>query len=320
MKKIFSTADVCPRDRFERWHEVTRQYVVDHDSRPDCRWSFEATLSRAMLEELPVLTFESSPFTVLHTDRHAARACDEFIVCRQLGGVMALEQAGRQVSLHNGDLTLLDARVPYVARLSDGASALLLKVPRRRLAARVGRTGEMIARLMRPQDGENGLVSEFLGLLPRHVDKLSKAASGVVAEQALDLLALAVAGCTSAAQPRVSSARFVVQTRVRSAIERRLGDPDLTPAAVAAAVGVSVRYANAVLADKNTSVYRLIQTLRLERCRQALADPTQSHRTVSDIAYSWGFSDMTHFGRRFRVAFGLLPSEFRRSRQPQEPA
>jgi AraC-like DNA-binding protein len=207
-----------------------------------------------------------------------------------------------------------------VARLSDGASALLLKVPRHRLAARVGRTGEMIARLMRPQDGENGLVSEFLGLLPRHVDKLSKAASGVVAEQALDLLALAVAGCTSAAQPRVSSARFVVQTRVRSAIERRLGDPDLTPAAVAAAVGVSVRYANAVLADKNTSVYRLIQTLRLERCRQALADPTQSHRTVSDIAYSWGFSDMTHFGRRFRATFGLLPSEFRRSHQLQEPA
>ena len=34
---------------------------------------------------------------------------------------------------------------------------------------------------------------------------------------------------------------------------------------------------------------------------------------VSEIAYGWGFSDMTHFGRKFRAAFGLLPSEYRRA-------
>jgi AraC-like DNA-binding protein len=34
---------------------------------------------------------------------------------------------------------------------------------------------------------------------------------------------------------------------------------------------------------------------------------------VSEIAYGWGFSDMTHFGRRFKAAYGLLPSEYRRA-------
>jgi AraC family transcriptional activator of tynA and feaB len=82
---------------------------------------------------------------------------------------------------------------------------------------------------------------------------------------------------------------------------------------VAAAAGVSLRYANAALADENTSISRVIQERRLARCKKALEDPAQAHRTVSDIAYSWGFSDMTHFGRKFREAFGRLPSEYRRA-------
>jgi AraC-like DNA-binding protein len=35
-------------------------------------------------------------------------------------------------------------------------------------------------------------------------------------------------------------------------------------------------------------------------------------QTVSEIAYAWGFSDMTHFGRKFRRVYGLSPSEYRK--------
>jgi AraC-like DNA-binding protein len=101
---------------------------------------------------------------------------------------------------------------------------------------------------------------------------------------------------------------------LNAAIEGRLTDPALDAGTVAAA-GVSVRYANAVLADESTSIVRLIQTRRLARCRKALEDPLQNHRTVSDIAWGWGFSDMTHFGRKFRAAYGVLASEFRKIRK-----
>ncbi|MBZ9851796.1 helix-turn-helix domain-containing protein [Mesorhizobium sp. CA14] len=116
-------------------------------------------------------------------------------------------------------------------------------------------------------------------------------------------------------KPRLSSARSLVLVNVRVAVEARLSDPSLDAAAVAAAAGVSVRYANSVLAEDGTSITRLIWSRRLERCRRALEDPKQVHRRLSEIAYSWGFSDMTHFGRSFRAAFGLLPSEYRRVAQ-----
>jgi hypothetical protein len=56
---------------------------------------------------------------------------------------------------------------------------------------------------------------------------------------------------------------------------------------------------------------RLIQAKRLERCRRALEDPLQAHRTWTEIAGGWGFSNMTHFSRRFKSAYGVLPSKFR---------
>jgi AraC-like DNA-binding protein len=99
---------------------------------------------------------------------------------------------------------------------------------------------------------------------------------------------------------------------IHAAIEARLADPALDAKTVAAAAGVSVRYANAVLAEEGTSIMRLIQTRRLARCRRALDHPLQNHRTISEIAYGWGFSDMTHFGRRFKAAFGRSPRDYRR--------
>ncbi len=36
-------------------------------------------------------------------------------------------------------------------------------------------------------------------------------------------------------------------------------------------------------------IMRLIQARRLARCRSALEDPSDTHRTISEIAYGWGF-------------------------------
>jgi AraC-like DNA-binding protein len=141
---------------------------------------------------------------------------------------------------------------------------------------------------------------------------LGSPAEEIVKNQVLDLVAVSLANATNGKRPRLSSARSFALMKVRAAIETRLTDPALDASTVASAAGVSVRYANDVLADYGTSKRRLIQSKRLARCRKALEDPLQSHRTESEIAYSWGYSDMTHFGRMFRAAYGLLPSELRR--------
>ena len=313
MRKIFCTDDVRTHERFDSWHAAAREYVIDHDSHPDSRLTFEAKLCAAALDEVRLVFFECSPMVVTHTSRHIGQATsDDLLVCRQFTGGLWLRQAGREVFLGPGDMTLLDPRLPYDGRFSSDMSLLVVKVPRRGVEARVGRTQGLVARPMKSGCGGSGLVSQFLGLLPIHVEKLGTAAA-TVASQTLDLLGMALTHLSGASGPAGSNVRFATLNRLRSVIERGLSDPGLSPATVAAGTGVSVRYANALLAAENTSIRRLILTRRLERCRQTLSDPSQAHLSISTIAYRWGFSDMTHFGRRFRAAYGLLPSEYRRS-------
>jgi AraC family transcriptional activator of tynA and feaB len=41
-------------------------------------------------------------------------------------------------------------------------------------------------------------------------------------------------------------------------------------------------------------------------CSQELE--TQAGKTITDVAFSWGFSSSSHFSRTFRKYFGFVPS------------
>jgi AraC-like DNA-binding protein len=312
VKTIFSTDEVHPRDRFDYWHSVACRTIVAHDSTPTCRQTFHAELRRGALAQIGLLQFDADGFHFSRGGRHSES--DDLLICRQLSGRMMLEQCGREVVLNAGSFLLLDPRVPYSGSLSSLASQLVLRVPRHFLESRLGRAPHIMSVAVAPVPGEAALTSSLLAMLPDVADGLTKGApEELVREQMLDLVALSVGKAMAQENARVSSARAVVLMKVRTAIEARLADPGLDARSVAQAAGVSLRYANSALSDEGTSIGRLIQARRLFRCRRALEDPGQAHRTVSEIAYGWGFSDMTHFGRKFKAAFGLLPSEYRKA-------
>ena len=313
MRKLFSTKDAHPRERFDYWHEVARKNIVCHDLQPENRPRFQAEMEAGVLADVGFIRYIQSPVTVSRTADHVARArTDDLLLCRQIAGTMAFEQEGREAVLEAGDLTLLDPMLPLSGMLSSASSFLVLKLPRRDLQARIGNVRRMAARAMKPLDPETSLASSFLAMLPAHVGKVSHLAEEVLKHQTIDLIAVSLAKMVESGTPRISSTRGLVLLKVRAAIETRLSDPALDAEAVAAAVGVSVRYANSALAEEDTSILRYIQERRLARCRRALEDPQQAHRSLSEIAYGWGFSDMTHFGRSFRKAYGMLPSVYRK--------
>jgi AraC family transcriptional activator of tynA and feaB len=313
MRTIFSTTDVHPRDRFDYWHEVASRNLVGHESEPECQQSFQAELQVGAFAGLDLVMFGNSPMTVAVTARNAVHAdTDQLFICRQLAGKLLLEQEGREAILEPGHITLLDPRLPYSGKFLAGSRMLVLKSRRRPLEARIGETRELTVRRFRQSGAANQLTSAFLAMLPAYSEGMDLPAEEIVADQVLDLVAVSLANTMQGEKARVSSARSLIIMKLRAAIEARLTDPTLDIKTVAAAAGVSVRYANAVLAEQNSSIMRLVMTRRLTHCRRALEDPSQAPRTVSEIAYGWGFSDMTHFGRKFRAAYGLLPTDYRR--------
>jgi len=313
VQKLFCTDDVHPRDRFDYWHEIACKAICAHDSQPAQRLRFKAHIDEGTLDGLDLVQFTNAAMTVEHTASHAAQvAGDDVFLCRQVSGTLWLEQEAREVLLQPGDMTLLDPLLSYTGTFSDLSHLLVIKLPRSELEARVGKCRQAVACHIKPQDAITRLASSHLALLPGQTGPMNRVIGDFLKVQTLDLIALTLAASMRDRVPRISSARAVVSMSVRMAIESRLTNPRLDVRTIAAASGVSARYTNAVLAKEGTSIARLILERRLARCRSAIEDPQQASRTLSEIAYGWGFSDMTHFGRSFRNAYGVLPSEFRR--------
>ena len=290
MDQIFSTDDLHPRDRFDCWHEVASERIIGHRSRTKNRSTFEAELHAGTLADIGLLLVRNSPMHAVRTHRHVARGRgDDLLVCLQMAGRVVFEQDGREAVLQENAFCLIDPLRTSSVEFFDGSKMLVIKLARPSVEARVGKTHRMTARSISSRESIGSLTASFLTLLPTHAGKIETTEAKVVQEQTLDLVALSLAAAIKG-EPILSQTSSLVILKLRAAIDARLADPGLVPSEAAEAAGVSVRYANALLAKQGTSLARLIQTCRLERCRKLLEEPLQAHRSVSEIAFSWGFS------------------------------
>jgi AraC-like DNA-binding protein len=214
--------------------------------------------------------------------------------------------------LARGDLVLIDPMLPYSGQFGSSSKLLVVKLGRHELRARLGGTNRFVCLPPGPKDAEQCHTAEFMATLPRWSGQISASKSEIMQSYCIDLMANTISTLDGGKGALVSTTRTSSLMAVRMATERLLHDPGLTPSRIAASAGISVRYANALLSAEGMSLSRFLLSRRLARCRICLADPLQAHRTISDIAYNWGFSDMTHFSRAFRAEFKMLPSAYRR--------
>lgn len=91
--------------------------------------------------------------------------------------------------------------------------------------------------------------------------------------------------------------------------ERLLTDPDLSPAAIAVGLHVSVRTLHRAFAGEDVSVMGYVRGRRLDRARAELLSSTV---TVSETAARWHFTDASHFVKCYRRRFGTSPAGDRR--------
>jgi AraC-like DNA-binding protein len=314
VETIFSTTSVHPRDRFDYWHSLVCKKIVGHDSVPENRLTFQAGIKAGKFGNLDLVEFSNSPMQVSHTFAHVDRTSpDTAFLCYQMSGSLLVVQNGREVNLDAGTLMLLEPLLPYDARFSRDSKTLLVKAPRRELRARIGRSRELIGHRVTSARVDDDLALSVVAKLPSLAGKTNSITEQMVGNHVLDLIGLSLARAIGSATCRVSNSKAFLLGQIRSAVEASLTDPDLDGQKVAAIVGITVRYANALLAEQDSSLHRLIVSRRLSRCRFALEDPNQVHRTIAEIAQGWGFSDMTHFGRCFKAAYGVSPREYQKA-------
>jgi AraC-like DNA-binding protein len=106
-------------------------------------------------------------------------------------------------------------------------------------------------------------------------------------------------------------------TTIKDDIARHLTDARLSVHAVAARHKVSPRYVQRLFDERGSTFTEYVMAQRLERAHRLLSDPKLCDRTLTAIAFSAGFNDLSHFQRRFRRHYGATPSELRAARRTE---
>ena len=136
---------------------------------------------------------------------------------------------------------------------------------------------------------------------------LSRAETALLADSLCNLIALAAAEGmpTKRLKPELQMEALLAYCR------QHLHDADLTPQRAADHLGISVRTLHSRFRQTGQTFSRWLLDNRLEGCSVALRDPNQRALNISDVAYRWGFNDLSHFNKAFRSRFDLTPGEWR---------
>lgn len=260
---------------------------------------------------LSALTF--SPVVSRRTSAHVRKGDPEqFQLALVTRGAFRIAQLGHH-SLVAGDLVLTDTSRPSEgASIDERSTVAILQVPRSILELRHDRVEGILGQRIRGDRGTGAILSGFLSTLLAQGPSCRPTELVSMGSIALDLATACLAQQlgTPDAAPAEARAQEMFQ-RVTRFIENNLGDPDLTPEAIADRHNISLRSLYSLFSDQPVSVAAYIRQGRLERARAELGRPESRGHPVQTIAARWGFSSATAFSRMFRDVYGMTPSEYR---------
>ena len=257
--------------------------------------------------------------TRLEANRHRVKRSPSLVRASEVGylkivapyvGCAGVEQKGREAWVTPDQWSIYDTTDSYAVANPVRVEHLIVMVPKERLVERGLSLDPLMARRLGGSGGVARLALETMRSAYRELPGMSEAASQGVGDaitQFVHLAMLDLAGIGNA-----MTQREALRERIKQHVTDHLGDPELSVDAIAHALNCSRRHLYNAFAEEPDGVAGYILRRRLEACRRSFDDRANSHRSITDIALSFGFSNMAHFSRVFRSHLGLPPSDYRR--------
>jgi AraC family transcriptional activator of tynA and feaB len=308
----FSTRDFPRSGKVARWNDIIAEVFTPLETRAEKPEEFEGSVDCIQLGDIFLANVIASPAKVIRSPEYAAASRERhYFLHMQLNGQLRVVQEGREALLNEGDLVLCDSALPYSLDYSRPSDTLVM----------IAKPSDVKQRLPAPEcvlgvelNGRQGM-SQTLSVMMRSVWQQAKIGlpDEIGVRAGRNLLDLFATSCMHTFGERVADSAVAAARRshIRCYIEMNLRDPDLTVGSVAAAFRISPRYLHMLFVDEDETISGYIRRRRLEECHKRLLDPMWRRRSITELAYAWGFNNTTHFARVFRERYGMSPREFR---------
>jgi AraC-like DNA-binding protein len=312
---VWNTAEIKPTEQFSYYREAICQAFMNltPESATMSRFPAKVETIRLGAGAINRVVF---PEHMVHRSRADIAASSEscFYLNFKLAGRCRMLQGGREVSLSRGQIGIVDSD-REVTLLHDRGPTLEVAsfwVPSCGLRDRLPRSFDFEAERISDDPHVGHLIVETARALNAGALRMTEESGVRLFHVLLDLVALAL---SHRARPRTTeAASFADATALalRRAIHARLSEQGLTVAAIAGAVGISERYVHKLLKRSGTTFSDYVMERRLDGAAADMRNPALAQRGIGSIAFDWGFSDLSHFTRRFKQRFGCPPRDWRR--------
>lgn len=306
----YATQGLAPADEAAHWREVIGSTYFHLQLKFPDPSRFQGCLDKWDLPTLSLSRLQSSALGYRRLAQHCRELDRQILVTVPMASEVEFSQLGRHIRCEPGQFLLEYSDEPYEFGYGHDNLLWVLKLPESALQARVGNPSRFCAKAYDASAGVGRLFRDYVQLLAAHSQQQNSAALSLMGSQAIDLLALALQQSCEIGQSKTTLVRASHMARVEAYIREHLMDADLSPARIAQACGISLRYLHALFKDEHESV---AQSIRVRRLRVAFEQlHSGSAESVAQVAYRTGFGDQAQFSRLFRSEFGLSPSELLR--------
>ncbi|MBU6443177.1 MAG: helix-turn-helix domain-containing protein [Alphaproteobacteria bacterium] len=282
------------------------------------------SIIRAEVEEADILHARSESFEVgnligaVHDDnspchRYSIRQAPShpgYTLYLITKGTLTLTSDETELQLRPGDMAFFRPKRIAEFRSPEGENSMISFLIPLRLASVLARGREIaLDRVFSTSSGIGACVGSLMETVAARNKDLTLGDSAtlqtVLAEAMIQL------GTSLRDAPERDSLRGEMLCKLKALAAASLDDPELTPATVAKRAGISVRTLHRSFRASGETFWSWLRDERLDRCHMELADPSFRRRRITEVAFRWGFNELSTFDRNFRKRFGVSPRAMR---------
>ena len=305
------TSEECPvSDRYDAWANLLNEAFGSWEVCKPATSDFSVSLHCYNDSILKLVDCTCDPCAGSRTQSKIAGTKAETVTIQKvLSGREYVEFDGEEMLLGEGDILIWDTTKPMQFRVQERLHKISVVLPLPRFQCWLPRSWSKVRHRIDGRSGSGLMLSNHIDSLAKSVFEGGCKDRYAVVDSTIGMLVNSLD--LEDANSNRESLREIQLVGIKRFIISRIQDPGLCPVTVAKAANISLRYVHWLFEPTNETVTQYIIQQRLDFCARDLLNPHMNYRKLSDIAYSWGFKDVTHFSKRFKQRYDLTPRAFR---------